>query len=78
MSPCGQNADILPNRAEAHKGEKKTFFEDYDRISDYAKAAVDYFCGKNIINGIGDGIFAPLSNLTRAQAAKIIYLLLTI
>ena len=44
-------------------------FDDDDQIADYAKEAVMYFCGSGIINGMGDNSFAPLSNLTRAQAA---------
>ena len=39
----------------------------------YAFIAVKYMAQKGIVNGVGDRIFAPHSNLTRAQAAKMIY-----
>lgn len=72
-----QDALVILYRAiNAQKFENKAYFEDYDQIADYAKEAVDYFCGKGIVSGIGDGIFAPYSPLTRAQAAKILYLII--
>jgi len=55
---------------------QKAFFEDYDEIADYSKTAVDYMYQKGIINGIGDGMFAPKNNVTRVQVAKMLYLLL--
>ncbi len=55
--------------------EKSPNFRDESEISDYAKDAVDALYRANIINGVGDGRFAPLENCTRAQAAKIICLL---
>lgn len=48
-------------------------FTDEDDISDYAKDAVKTLCGANIIAGFEDGSFMPKENLTRAQAAVIIY-----
>lgn len=48
-------------------------FTDHNEISDYAKDAVSALSGKGIINGMGDGSFAPLANATRAQAAQVIY-----
>ena len=48
-------------------------FTDEDSISDYAKDAVKTLCGANIITGFEDGSFMPKENLTRAQAAVIIY-----
>ena len=53
-------------------------FADASRISDYAKEAVDYLCAKNVINGVGNGNFEPMTVCTRAQAAKIIYQVLAI
>lgn len=52
--------------------ETKTF-TDNDAISDYAKQAVSSLAGINIISGMTDGSFAPAQNLTRAQAAKLLY-----
>lgn len=48
-------------------------FADAEAISDYAKDAVSALAGSGYISGMGNASFAPLSNLTRAQAAQIIY-----
>lgn len=53
-------------------------FSDYEQISDYAKDDVDTLAGYGILNGIGDNLFAPLENATRAEAAKVIYGMLNI
>ncbi|MBQ7901316.1 MAG: S-layer homology domain-containing protein [Clostridia bacterium] len=47
-------------------------FADADSISSYAKESVDALAELNIISGYEDNSFRPKSNLTRAQAAKII------
>ncbi len=48
-------------------------FSDADQVSDYASDSVYTLAQAGIINGMGDGTFAPLNNATRAQAAVIIY-----
>ena len=53
-------------------------FADADSISDYAKDAVSALVEIGVMNGMGDGTFAPKSVVTRAQAAKAIYELLMI
>lgn len=50
-----------------------TDFADGHMVSDYAKDSVSALAGAGIINGIGDGIFAPKGYATRAQAAVIIF-----
>lgn len=50
-------------------------FDDSETVSDYAKGAVAALSSMDIINGT-DGKFMPLENATRAQAAKIIYMLM--
>lgn len=50
-----------------------TSFTDEDQISDYALESVKKFKSASIINGKDDGNFEPLGNITRAEAAKIIY-----
>lgn len=45
---------------------------DETEIAGYAKDAVKALYSANILNGVGDGRFAPLDNMTRAQAAVII------
>jgi len=69
-------ATVLYRAIASDETAERAYFEDYETISEYAKVPVDYMCAKGIINGMGDGIFAPLSALTRAQAAKILYLVL--
>ena len=53
-------------------------FADADSISGYAKEAVGVLSGASIINGMGDGTFAPKSAVTRAQASKVAYELLVL
>lgn len=48
-------------------------FTDADNISDYALESVTALCNAGIIDGMGDGSFAPTGSLTRAQAAKVTY-----
>jgi len=53
-------------------------FKDSDDIADYAKEAVKALTAGGIINGMGDGTFAPKATVTRAQAAKVIYGLMSL
>jgi len=48
-------------------------FSDMNDISAYALEAVFALQNKGIISGVGNGVFAPLENANRAQAATIIY-----
>lgn len=52
-------------------------FADDDSIAEYAKKAVYALRANNVISGLTEDEFAPRENATRAQAAKIIYSLLT-
>ncbi len=52
-------------------------FGDESSIADYAKAAVETMAKAGIING-SDGLFMPKANATRAQAAKMIYEILSL
>ncbi|MGO4547267.1 S-layer homology domain-containing protein [Paenibacillus sp. 2TAB23] len=51
-------------------------FTDRQTISDYAQKAVAAMQAEGIINGMGNGEFAPKQQATRAQAAVIIYAIL--
>ena len=62
--------------AGLNKAEDYTAFADDDKIADYAKEAVYALNAAGIINGMGDNMFEPSANATRAQAARIIYLIL--
>ena len=46
---------------------------DFDTVSDYAREAVDDLTRSGVVSGFEDGSFRPGENLTRAEAAKIIY-----
>lgn len=48
-------------------------FADDEYIADYARQAVYYMKESGIISGKGENKFAPTDNLTRAEAAKMIY-----
>lgn len=52
----------------------KTDYLDFEQISGYAKEAVSYLVGEEIINGFGDGTFRGKEFANRAQAAKLICL----
>ena len=52
-------------------------FADSDSISDYAKEAAAFMSETGIMNGKSGGMFDPSSTATRAEAAKVIYELLT-
>ncbi len=51
-------------------------FTDKDEIQAYALDGVTRLSNAGIINGMGDGSFAPNGTLTRAQAAKILYMMI--
>ena len=51
-------------------------FTDIKKVSDFAVVAVKYVKASGLMNGMGDGSFAPQDNVNRAQAAKVIYELL--
>lgn len=52
-------------------------FTDSDEISDYAVNAVGALYRKGIVSGMGNGSFAPRDFATRAQAAQMIYKLIS-
>lgn len=53
-------------------------FSDDDKISDYAKTAVYALKSQGIVNGIDGKNFAPQDTATRAEAAKILYALISL
>lgn len=74
-----QDMAVMVSRAAAVAGKtisetnEAISFADASSISGYAVNAVDQLVKGGIINGMTDTEFAPLSNATRAQAAKILY-----
>lgn len=71
-----QDMSVIVARAFLQIGyeyaEDGEMFEDDWKISSYAKESVYLMRKLGIINGVGDNMFAPNDNATRAQAAKII------
>ena len=53
----------------------KAEFADSEKIAPYAREAVENLALRGVISGFEDGSFAPCENITRAQAAKLIYML---
>lgn len=52
---------------------EKAEFKDYAEISDYAKRSIEVLYMAGIVNGAADGSFNPKSEITRAEAAAMIY-----
>lgn len=77
-----QDMAVIAYRAITSLGKKlpdvqeTVVFSDEADIADYAGEAVNELQQANIINGMGDGTFAPGANANRAQAAYIIYSIL--
>ncbi len=57
--------------------EEETFSDD-GMIADYAKEAISSLQRAGIMNGIGNGMFAPKDSANRAMAAKVIYELMNL
>ncbi len=71
MALMTQKAAVVMNKALV--GSIAASFTDDADIADWSKAAVYELANAGIINGMGDGTFAPKANATRAQAAVIIF-----
>ena len=73
-----QDAAVMLMRAIDYKkieleGNSVKSFDDEAEISDYAKESVAKLSAAGIISGMTENEFQPTGNLTRAQAAKLIY-----
>ena len=69
---------VIISRAYNLTSEDSASFKDESLISDYAKRAVAALANEKIINGFGDGTFRPKAFATRAEAAKILYALISL
>lgn len=67
--------DLVNNTEVAKEQGISTAFTDDSNISDYAKTSVKMLVNEGIISGFEDNSFKPKEYLTRAQSAKIIYML---
>lgn len=77
-----QDAALLLYRALNQKGlsidkEKTAAFNDNSEIAEYAGEAVGVLSGNQVIKGFDDNTFRPLASLTRAEAAQLIYNVIT-
>ena len=64
---------LLKKGVEMKSGAVDTAFKDAAQIAEYAKEAVGGLQAAGIVNGLGDGRFNPTGFTTRAEAAKVIY-----
>ena len=64
-------------RGETFGVSQSPGFSDWDQIAGYAQPAVSALTDNGIVNGMGDGTFAPEAPATRAEAAKLIDSMLT-
>ena len=66
---------VMLYRFAQYKGVKVSgageTFSDADNIAEWAKEAVDWATGVGVLNGMGDGTYAPKSTATRAQGAAV-------
>jgi len=71
-----QEMAVIIHRVFEHLGAEVSgeavTFDDDSEIADYAKSAVEALTATGIINGMGDGTFAPKATVTRAQSAKVV------
>lgn len=77
-----QDAAVMAYNIAKAKGiefslEVNEEFADNSDISDYALDAIYALKNSSVLNGKGDGLFAPKASCTRAEAAKIIYTLIS-
>ena len=59
------------NGSALEKGTKQVTFTDAGSIGGWAQNYVDYFVSHGVIDGMGNGAFAPKNNMTREQAMKV-------
>lgn len=65
---------LMNANEEAKNAEKFDMkFDDIKDIPNAAKGYVDYVCKNEIMNGMGDNLFVPEGDVTRAQMATLLY-----
>ena len=73
-----QDVAVILNRVHSLSSANVSMsFSDSNDISDYAKSAVEKLSAAGIING-SDGKFMPKSNCTRAEAACMVYKMMSL
>ena len=76
VTMLGRVAELVATGAIAdgsalEKGAKQVTFTDAGAMGGWAKNYVEYFVSHGVIDGMGDGTFAPQNNMTREQAMKV-------
>lgn len=76
VTMLGRVAELVQTGAIADgstlkKGSVKKTFTDSAAVGDWARHYVDCFVSRGVIDGMGDGTFAPAKNMTREQAMKV-------
>ena len=76
VTMLGRVAELVQTGAVADgaalkKGEKQVSFSDGAAIDSWAVHYVNYFVSHGVIEGMGNGAFAPRANMTREQALKV-------
>jgi len=67
---------MLKKQGKIQSSDSQAVYNDSENISSYATESVATLSAAGIINGYENNTFAPKDNLTRAQAAKVIYCML--
>ena len=80
MNISREDMAVLAARAYSMKTginntDSKTDYKDSGDISDYAEGSVATLSQLNLLSGNDNGEFLPKGNATRAEAAKVLYLL---
>lgn len=68
-----QDLAVILYRIIGNEEEYVSEFSDQSNIADYALSAVSFMREKRIISGYEDNTFRPVNNITRAEAAVMIY-----
>ena len=59
------------NGSQLKLGDRELTFPDQAAIGTWAAAYVNYFVSHKVVDGTGDGTFAPTLPMTREQAMKV-------
>ena len=70
-----QDVAVMINRLKSYPSDPETLnsFNDKNEIADYAADSIGSLVKSEIITGRGEGMLAPRANMTRAEAAVILY-----
>ena len=63
---------VVSGQGTEDEGDGDVLFSDADKISSYAREAMNWAVSAGLINGMGDGTVAPQGTATRAQVAAIL------